>query len=61
MMPMLPLGNTWLTYIHTKLTAIYRLQQFCETAALIYVHLQRKDSLLFGQIAKKSTVKLLGE
>ena len=36
MMPMLPLGNPWLTYIHTKLTAIYRLQQFCETAALIF-------------------------
>ena len=48
MMPMLPLGNTGFTDVHTKLAAVNCLQQLGETATVIHVHLQRKDYLFFG-------------
>ena len=47
-MPMLPLGYTWLRDINTHLSTIRQTKQFRETTTLIHVHLQGKSHLLLG-------------
>ena len=58
---MLPLRNTWLGDVHTKLTTAGGLHQLGKAAPRIHVHFQWKRDLLRRQVGQICGVQLLGE
>lgn len=56
--PVLPLGDTWLCDVHGDLTAVPRFQQFCKAAALVHIHLQRERNFFRRQIGEIGAVEL---
>ncbi len=59
--PVLALGDAWLTDVDAYLTAVESVDEFGERASIVNVHLERKGYLLLRKIAQICTVELLGE
>ena len=59
--PVLALGNAGLGDVYADLTAVEGVDQLCEAATVIDVHLQREGGLLVGQVAQVGAVELLGK
>ena len=59
--PVLTFGDARLGDVDADLTAVEGVDQLCEAASVINVHLQWEGSLLIGQVAEVGAVELLGE
>lgn len=59
--PVLTLGDTGLTDVHTKLSMIGCFQKLGKGAAVIAIHLERELEVLCRQIAQIEAVELLGK
>ena len=60
-MPVLPLGDARLGDIDAHLTGIMGMHQFCETTAVVHVHLEREGGLLIREIREIRGVQFLGK
>ena len=59
--PVLALGDARLADVDRYLTAVECVDEFCEGASVVNVHLEREGDLLLREIAQICAVELLGE
>ena len=58
-MPMLSFCDSWFGDVYADLTAIQGMNEFCETASVVNVHLEVEDGFLLWEIREISTVESL--
>ena len=58
-MPMLSFCDSWFGDVYADLTAIQGMNEFCETASVVDVHLEVEDGFLLWEIREISTVESL--
>ena len=57
--PMLSFGDAWFADVDAYLTAVQSMDELCERASVVDIHLERECDLLFWQIAQVCAVELL--